>query len=124
MCVNYEVTMFKYGVTDVFMSDLTQLILDRKNLTQARKVLSKNHNIESLSLKKIYVLASSISSSIMGDELSVVCPEMYEERISMKSAAVTSFKKRSKAVVNGYDYLEDILEEIESAIFDVEDLSM
>jgi hypothetical protein len=125
--INYESTMLKYGVSDLFMSDLATLILERKTLTESLDFLSGRHDTSDLTLKQIYVLASSIATSIMGDELSVIAPEMYYDRLSMNDAAVDNFKlkrKYSSSNESETSSLEDILEEIEEAVFEMAELKI
>lgn len=126
--VNYESTMMKYGVTDLFMSDLTALMLKNINLSQAKRLLSKSHSCDHIDLKQLYVLATSIANSIMGEDLSIVSPEMYYERQSMKSSAVVGFqtnknKSHLKNKLSEQD-IEYLFEEIEDAIFGIDEISM
>ena len=122
--INYESTMLKYGVSDIFMSELASLMLENKGLDESLESLKKSHNCEDKDHKKLYVLASSIASSIMGEDLSVVCPNMHKERVEMKSLATASFKKRSASKMDEYETIELIMNELEEASFDLELLSL
>lgn len=118
--LNYEYAMYKYGVTDRFMSELAVLILDDKNLSEAKASLSENHRIEHLSFEKIYVLAASIASSIMGDDISLLAPRMYEERESIRLSTIPkSFAGKKR---QSYGIVEDFFEEIENEMNEVKEL--
>ncbi len=125
--INYESTMLKYGVSDLFMSELATLMLQNKGLSESMKTLKNNHDCEDIDLKKLYVLSSSIANSIMGEELSLICPKMQAERDQMKSSATVKFKSNSKNTSSkneGLDELEMLLEEIEEAMFEVGDIAL
>lgn len=124
--INYESIMFKYGVTDLFMSDLATLMLKGYGLTNAKSSLSATHDCEHIDLKKLYVLATSIANSIMGEELSLVCPEMHAEREQLRSSAIVQFKAKRLHVTKEYSErsLESIFEEIEDAMFEIDEVSI
>lgn len=122
--INYESTMLKYGVSDIFMSELASLMLENKGLDESLNMLRKSHSCEDIDHKRLYVLASSIASSIMGEELSVVCPKMHKERVGMKSLATASFKKKNAVKKDESEAIELIMNELEEVSFDLEFLSL
>jgi len=121
--INYENAMLKYGVSDLLMSDLAKLMLEDKNLSESMHILSKDYDIKHIDLKQLYVLASSISSSIMGEELSIVSPRMQKERKEIVSSAILKFQSKAPKR-NDSETLELIFEEIEEAIFELDAVAL
>jgi len=118
--IDYETSMMKYMVTELFMSDLALLMLKNLTLKKTTKELSKKHDLSHLSEspeKQIYVLASSLANSVMGEEMSVLCPKMFADRQRIRRSEAKTAKASvsySQQKVNFLDIdLETLLEEVE-----------